>query len=47
MRWVNSVKRKLRGHLRVVYSYLIRVYREDGARLFLEVHSDTMRDNRH
>lgn len=37
-----SIKRKQRGDLTADYNYLIRGYREDGARLFLEVHGNRM-----
>ena len=38
---------RLRGDLIAVYSNLMGGYREDGARLFLKVHRDRARDNRH
>jgi len=38
--------RWLRGEFIAVCHYLIRRQRQDGVKLFSEVHSDTMRDNR-
>ena len=37
-----SIKRKQRGDLTADYNYLIRGYREDGARPFSEVHGNRM-----
>lgn len=47
-RAVSSVKkRRLRGDLIAVYSYLIGRHREDEARLLLETHSNRPRGNGH
>lgn len=38
---------RLRGDIIAVYSNLMGGYREQGARLFLKVHRDRARDNKH
>lgn len=40
-------QRRQRGDVVAVYNYLIRGYRENGAKLFLEVHSGKTRYKEH
>lgn len=42
----SAQRRDASGSLVTVYSFLIREHREDGARLFSELHSDWLTDTR-